>query len=74
MGEKCPGLGLSSEAANKEAEASEAITGTGGQPQATGHKWPLRPGVHVHVNGLNTLTGGSDSKVNHQISGKESKK
>ena len=33
------------------------------------HKWPLRPGVHVHVNGLNTLTGGTDSKVNHQISG-----
>ena len=73
MGEKCPGLGLSSEAANKEAEASEAITGAGGQPQATGHKWPLRPGVHVHVNGLNTLTGGSDSKVNHQISGTKSK-
>ena len=33
------------------------------------HKWPLRPGVHVHVNGLNTLTGGTDSKINHQISG-----
>ena len=30
------------------------------------HKWPLRPGVHVHVNGLNTLTGGSTAKINHQ--------
>ena len=40
--------------------------GARGQPQAMGHKWPLRPGVHVHVNGLNTFTGVSDSKVNHQ--------
>ena len=32
------------------------------------HKWPLRPGVHVHVNGLNTLTG-SDNKLHHQITG-----
>jgi len=33
------------------------------------HKWPLRPGVHVHVNGLNTLTGGTNAKINHQING-----
>ena len=45
MEEKCPGLNLSSEAANNDAETSDAITGAGGQPQATGHKWPLRPGV-----------------------------
>ena len=32
------------------------------------HKWPLRPGVHVHVNGLNTLAGSDCNKVN-QISG-----
>jgi len=45
----------------------EAVTSlaTGAQPV---HKWPLRPGVHVHVNGLTTLTG-SDNKINHQING-----
>lgn len=32
------------------------------------HKWPLRPGVHVHVNGLDTLAGNDCNKVN-QISG-----
>ena len=37
-----------------------------GQPPV--HKWPLRPGVHVHVNGLNTLTG-STTKLNHPING-----
>jgi hypothetical protein len=50
------------------------------QPPQPIHKWPLRPGVHVHVNGLNTLTGGpaaglqattaaANSKLNHQING-----
>ena len=37
-------------------------------PPSVQHKWPLRPGVHVHVNGLTTLTG-SDNKINHQING-----
>ena len=58
--------------ATKEAEAAGGgAAGAGGGAGAGQqvHKWPLRPGVHVHVNGLNTLTGGTDSKVNHQISG-----
>ena len=57
------------------------VASAGGQPPSQPvHKWPLRPGVHVHVNGLNTLTGGpsggvpvaaatTNGKLNHQISG-----
>jgi hypothetical protein len=45
----------------------EATTSLAPGPQPI-HKWPLRPGVHVHVNGLTTLTG-SDNKINHQING-----
>jgi len=60
VGEKCPNL----TEGNKE---NEIAGNPPGQPQPV-HKWPLRPGVHVHVNGLNTLTG-SDNKINHQISG-----
>jgi len=60
VGEKCPNLSEG----NKE---NEIAGNPPGQPQPV-HKWPLRPGVHVHVNGLNTLTG-SDNKINHQISG-----
>ena len=51
-----------------EGGVKEGEAGSGGQQQQPQHKWPLRPGVHVHVNGLNTLTG-SDNKINHQISG-----
>ena len=40
----------------------------GSGPSQPVHKWPLRPGVHVHVNGLNTLTG-STTKLNQQING-----
>jgi hypothetical protein len=58
-----------------------AATAGSQQPPQPIHKWPLRPGVHVHVNGLNTLTGGpaaglqaqataaASSKLNHQING-----
>jgi len=64
---------------------SSTANALGQQPTQPVHKWPLRPGVHVHVNGLNTLTGGpvasgqgavaattvASSKLNphHQISG-----
>jgi len=69
MGEKCPNL----MPARDTHDSGTCDTNTGDKdPSQTGqqvHKWPLRPGVHVHVNGLNTLTGGQDSKVNHQISG-----
>ena len=59
--EKCPPP--PQEAGHKE----EVTTSLAPGPQPV-HKWPLRPGVHVHVNGLTTLTG-SDNKINHQING-----
>ena len=67
MGEKCPNL-VSQNDTIKESDLAATKEVSQVQPQQV-HKWPLRPGVHVHVNGLNTLTGGQDSKVNHQISG-----
>ena len=67
MGEKCPNL-VSQNDTIKESDLAASKEVSQVQPQQV-HKWPLRPGVHVHVNGLNTLTGGQDSKVNHQISG-----
>ena len=41
---------------------TDAATGT--TEKAVQHKWPIRPGVHVHVNGLHTLNnsgGAADS-------------
>ena len=64
--EKCPPPGASQDGQhqhNKEETTTSLVPGS--QPV---HKWPLRPGVHVHVNGLTTLTG-SDNKINHQING-----
>ena len=73
LGEKCPNLGSLSPDSNKEQSDGgrdvNSNTGSTAAPAQQMHKWPLRPGVHVHVNGLNTLTGGQDSKINHQISG-----
>ena len=51
--------------AESDVTAVSAVTSSTAPPV---HKWPLRPGVHVHVNGLNTLTGTS-AKLNHQING-----
>ena len=65
VGEKYPGLSHHDSGKESEIQPGKDVSG---QPQQV-HKWPLRPGVHVHVNGLNTLTGGTDSKINHQISG-----
>ena len=62
--EKCPPP-ASQDGQHQHKEETTTSLVPGSQPV---HKWPLRPGVHVHVNGLTTLTG-SDNKINHQING-----
>ena len=55
-------LAAASEAANA-LTAPAASSADGGKPV---HKWPIRPGVHVHVNGLHML---NNSTTSGEISG-----
>ena len=55
-------LAAASEAANA-LTVSAASSADGGKPV---HKWPIRPGVHVHVNGLHML---NNSTTSGEISG-----
>ena len=40
---------------NSQNDDSAANTSTDKTEKPVQHKWPIRPGVHVHVNGLHTL-------------------
>ena len=42
---------------------STAASGGGQNPAAVQHKWPLRPGVHVHVNGLHNLNNNNNNSA-----------
>ena len=56
-----------SEALMEAAQATTAIASANNSTDKPVHKWPIRPGVHVHVNGLHMLNNSSTS--GEQISG-----
>ena len=56
-----------SEALMEAAQATTAASANNSTTDKPVHKWPIRPGVHVHVNGLHMLNNSSTS--GEQISG-----
>ncbi|XP_059086618.1 uncharacterized protein LOC131883222 isoform X2 [Tigriopus californicus] len=51
----------SDDSTNKGGDPSDAPEGGDDQQKSTQHKWPIRPGVHVHVNGRNNLNNNNNA-------------
>ena len=54
--------GDTSSTTTDSSESKSAAASGGGGVKQSRHKWPLRPGVHVHVNGLHAMHNNNNGK------------